>query len=1284
MCFKITHSKTNSKPSDGTSLHFSPLTPKDDLNSLQGYNEALDFVFQNEKIRNIALSGAYGSGKSSVMASYENQHIGKHFIHISLAHFKEQESNAVQSFLSDVAPTSLKNNSHNSNDSQQSIVNVLEGKILNQLLHQIPSQKITQSHFRIKKETTRRQTALLVFAVAAFVVSLLFVTYFNKWTKIITSLAPSLLQTILLYTTAPGVQLIWMALCLLLFVVGLYYLLKNHNFQKIFKKVDLNGIVGIELFESTTDSYFDKYLNEVLYLFENSQADAIVFEDLDRYEVTKIFEKLHEINDLIYRKSSQKKLGKRKQKTLRFFYLIRDDVFTNSDRSKFFDFIIPIVPIVDTSNACEKLLEQFGDIELGDAFNRRFLQDISLYLSDMRLLTNIVNEYIVYHERLKDSGLTPEPDRQLAMLIYKNLYPKDFNLLQHGQGYVFELLQNKSKLLQLCQHRTDNEIATIRTQILSAENEKLKDIKELNAVFFPLHEEILSINGQNISPKTSRSELIEMILCNPNQVKYRAPAGSTPLNVNAKRTEMEQNEEYLQRKEIIENRVTANRHDLEFKISIFEKRKSLMATMSIKELLGQLDGDDDIFWNCELPPYNPDNYVAQIKNSKGFSLLKYLIRNGYINENYASHISYFYPNSLSANDHNFLLALADRKSLGYEYRLDSPQEVIARLNSSDFLRKEIRNFSLLEELLKSENYTLLRPWFCALEDANITDHTAFNFLLQFWRIDRARDPWCFVRVISREFPHWFRKWTDDNLFNNSDWRLFALDTICYSEEKALLEVNQDNWLAARIAADPDFLCIIDPDVNKIIAAFDLLKIKSHYISYERQTPSVVDGIYKHNLYVLNLPNIKTIMAYYWHLSEGEVEQKSYTYLRGTPSEPLAKRVMDNLEEYMEVILQESDAHFGDEEDAVIELLNHPDISDESKLTYIRRLDSPLTELKQVENTSLWPALMTPKNVKYTWENIADYFASQCGDDNEELPAQLAEFINSSDEQLNWSWDTLNSRIGKGTASQLRKAIVKSSAVSLPRYRTAIASLTFSYNEFPTIACSEDRLKVLFDLKVISMTTENIEIVKDQYPTNFIDFIVTVDTAKFVELVQKDDVVISREDLEALLKDGRIGETAALQLLDSFSGPISLLSKDFSPSVKAKIIENHFDTSDIPQVLYSFRDEDEKVKHAFVLYAKRNIDQIITNAKAISLMPVELYANCLSELTPEQAQELRQYLQNENFDIACSQNRNPAFPDTPYNRTILDYYVAQGWISSYMSAPKNQLRVFSKRRDISLV
>ena len=117
---------------------------------------------------------------------------------------------------------------------------------------------------------------------------------------------------------------------------------KNKN---IFRKLNLKGN-EIEIFEESDDSYFDKYLNEVLYLFENADADVIVFEDMDRFNANKIFERLREVNTL-----ANIQLQKESKKVLRFFYLLRDDIFVSKDRTKFFDYIIPVVPVVDSSNS---------------------------------------------------------------------------------------------------------------------------------------------------------------------------------------------------------------------------------------------------------------------------------------------------------------------------------------------------------------------------------------------------------------------------------------------------------------------------------------------------------------------------------------------------------------------------------------------------------------------------------------------------------------------------------------------------------------------------------------------------------------------------------------------------------------------------------------------------------------------------------------------------------------------------------------------------------------------
>jgi hypothetical protein len=63
---------------------------------------------------------------------------------------------------------------------------------------------------------------------------------------------------------------------------------KGTKNKSIFRKLKLQGN-EIEIFEEQDDSYFDKYLNEVLFLFESIEAGVIVFEDMDRLNASLLF-----------------------------------------------------------------------------------------------------------------------------------------------------------------------------------------------------------------------------------------------------------------------------------------------------------------------------------------------------------------------------------------------------------------------------------------------------------------------------------------------------------------------------------------------------------------------------------------------------------------------------------------------------------------------------------------------------------------------------------------------------------------------------------------------------------------------------------------------------------------------------------------------------------------------------------------------------------------------------------------------------------------------------------
>ena len=144
--------------------HFQKLTPVSDSN-IDVYNSAIDFAFSNGDIKNVAISGPYSAGKSSVLETYKKEHVNKRFVHISLAHFNPTGSDLEQA------------------DEKQDGINreaILERKILNQLLHQVPASKIPQTKFQAKKGISGSQLFWLTLFTFLLLGSFVYMIFYNS------------------------------------------------------------------------------------------------------------------------------------------------------------------------------------------------------------------------------------------------------------------------------------------------------------------------------------------------------------------------------------------------------------------------------------------------------------------------------------------------------------------------------------------------------------------------------------------------------------------------------------------------------------------------------------------------------------------------------------------------------------------------------------------------------------------------------------------------------------------------------------------------------------------------------------------------------------------------------------------------------------------------------------------------------------------------------------------------------------------------------------------------
>jgi hypothetical protein len=250
--------------------------------------------------------------------------------------------------------------------------------------------------------------------------------FFEFWYTTISNMNPSILKSAFEITLNTEGLIFSGLVCLAIVVFWIFKGIENQRFTKSFKKFNIQGN-EIEIFEDNDESYFDKYLNEVLYIIKNAEMDAFVFEDIDRYNSGIIFEKLREINILVNSRYKE-------EKNIKFIYLLKDDMFTSKDRTKFFDYIIPIVPVIDSSNSYDKFIEQFKKGNLFTVIKGDFFKDISLYVDDMRLLKNIYNEFQLYYTRLEKDNLDASKNEKvdlnnnklLGIIIYKKIFSKRF------------------------------------------------------------------------------------------------------------------------------------------------------------------------------------------------------------------------------------------------------------------------------------------------------------------------------------------------------------------------------------------------------------------------------------------------------------------------------------------------------------------------------------------------------------------------------------------------------------------------------------------------------------------------------------------------------------------------------------------------------------------------------------------------------------------------------------------------------------------------------------------
>lgn len=671
------------------------LTPEYLAEEHGGYVAAIEAALTEDQIRNIALSGNYGVGKSSIMREVARRQ-NNHIVELSLSTLAPIEASQLDNSVPIQATTPT---------------NRIQQEIVKQLLYREYPSRTPGSRFR-RIERFRWWRAIGTSVLLGFVLAVIFLL--AGWTIKIASVFTPYVDI--------GVwahPVIWSAAALITLLVSWLF------YGKLHIKQFSAGSATVTLNESSV-SYFDQYLDEIVYFFEVSGRDVVLFEDIDRFNDSHIFETLRALNTLLNASPQIKK-------PVRFIYAIKDSIFDRiglelegrrrntevlttddpalveiirANRTKFFDLVIPVVPFITHRSARNLALQLLGQVKHKVA--PELLDLATQYVPDMRLLKNVHNEFIVFRDRILSGDgkqLNLSETELFAMMLYKSTHLADFENIRLGHSKLDILYKLSRELVTENIKRIESELLVHRQQISRVNGVATRSAQLGKRLLAHVQRTVQAVGyeAQNVKYFLAKAEISPNDLLGVQFWKDFVSADGDPI------LQWRNNNYYGQQ-------------------TLSFSRGSLVAALgdpldveswneadrdALTEQIDEKTEDIKFLRSADLGDLvkRPEFLVEYMESKQSFEaiakiiltpgLAYYIIRAGYINRNFTLYTSTFHGNRVGSAATNFIIHHVERDLMDQHFEL-APADVdaIVRERGKNALGEPaLYNIAILDRLL---------------------------------------------------------------------------------------------------------------------------------------------------------------------------------------------------------------------------------------------------------------------------------------------------------------------------------------------------------------------------------------------------------------------------------------------------------------------------------------------------------------------------------------------------------------------------------------------------------
>lgn len=1068
----------NLKPLNNNNLE--DLTPflsdieRNEVENIQKtYLDSLKYAVQDKNIINIALTGGFGSGKSTIINEFMNSNKGYNYLQISLASFKNENF-----------------------DDNEKNEKLLETSILQQIIFFEKKKVIKESSFRridFSNYKIKSFHALLIILWIYSIIKLFFKT-------LIVDIPFIEKEDVSFYNINYYDNVIKIIFLLGFFkiIYEAYDKLKNFKLSKLTPN-------SFEITNNTIDyqlSVFNRNMEEIIYFFEKTDTNIVIIEDIDRFKAEtaqRLFSKIRELAVLI-------KQSKNISQPVKFIYAVKDELLTD-EKTKFFDIIIPVLPITDYSNSknifikklnpffepeikekiVEKLDKKINDekiieftkdvfivnfkkikqsfiskpentqIQLIDPvlnqfvdpinyLDKSFVAEVSNYVSDMRTIKNICNEYKIYHTIQTTNKSSINSNKLFALVLYKNLFSEDFALIQKGNSNLHKIFSrdinsNLTKYVISTILKTNFDEATkkedeIEKKVKVLQEHILKDIVELRKVYIftiiqKIHSEnkkVITIEDYNVEDLTDESIFYK--LKSASKIKYQYIGDynvQTKYIGSFKEIEKEINEKmnYGEREKVIKDFHNEVINKLQREINILNHEKNEIENLSIHKLYKRYPTAIEFHIKkiFEIKPNlvknqtikavgknnNEINFKEELNVEDNIGLILNLIRNEYINEDFPNYLSYFYPGSLTTNDHNLLMKIIDNKQTNFAEKIDNVSNLVEELGDLNFKNNSILVNEIFGYLLLNNNPFLKKSkkldFFIdkVIEIINIGYGASYlktnDFVEKFIEsnIDNKDIMLSFYDEIINKTDKFlffaYRNINNEKLFDKIIYDMFEMFIDTTKSKDYFEKLNIDSLLTRYINQKPDFLL----NVNKGFMLIEILKylnIKFEKITNGENLSNLLMDIYKNDLYQINTDNLKLFSQIdeKYNFEEDKFIHTNYSFLSSQKETYLFRRISESMNDYIENVYLKIEEDNKENASLVQELLEFEHIEGKNKNLIIDKgFVGKIKSIAKIKEYSVAESLLNFNKVINSWETILEFTVWEDYDFD-----IIAEFINNNE------------------------------------------------------------------------------------------------------------------------------------------------------------------------------------------------------------------------------------------------------------------------------------------------